>query len=282
MLLPIPEKAEIVEVEPELPDPIQVSELPELEVPEPEPVPAPVFVPAPQPATPPVTTPPVVVQSPPQIVTPAPASVPAPAPQPSPQPTPQSVETPPPTGEPNTTEPLSKPQKKLDPAALPGSTSVERTYREVGTGQDLTFVNTFIDALTQGVYTENKSGDYTPLSTGTLTLTVPAGDNCFPKAEPIDGTDSVMLPASLFVVVSQGADDGEGLIKTIEIGRSTGYDEANELITSFGLPDEAYDSIYDWLKQQVGGTFPFDTQGPELVFLIFNVEAVFENHSCPS
>lgn len=56
LLLPIPEKVEIVEKEPDLPEPIQVSELPEIEIPQEisqlEPATAPVVTPAIRPETP--------------------------------------------------------------------------------------------------------------------------------------------------------------------------------------------------------------------------------------
>ena len=275
MLLPVPEPEEIVEEDVELPEPIRVSELPELEIAEPAPEPAPVFVPAPVPETPPVVTPPAVVQQP-VVQQPAPVAPIEPQPVVEPDPIPP---------EPLDEEPEQNPDPvEQEPTGPPESSSVPRTYRDVGTGRDQTYAISFAEALAQGVYSDGNPINYKPLDNKTaLTISVPAGDSCFPKATPIAGTNSVTLPASLFIVVSQeDASDSEGFIRVIEVGRSTGYDEANDLITSVGLSPEADEAIYLWLKQELGGTFPFATQGADLAYFVFNVEAVYENHSCPS
>ena len=128
MLLPIPEKVETVEKEPELREPIQISELPELEIPEPEP--APVFVPAPalveppQPSQPQPSQPqPLTPQpAPPQPVQPEPQPAPIePQPQP-PDPTPPEDNSPPPAT-PADNSSQTAPQTGRTPSGPPPNTA---------------------------------------------------------------------------------------------------------------------------------------------------------------
>ena len=280
MLLPVPEPEEIVEEEIELPEAIAVSELPEIEVPQPEPeiAPAPVFAPTPTPAP---ETPPVIQQPVPPPTQPSVAIAPQKPPKP-------------PTVEPAPTiqEPMesalenqqieSSQESSTEPIK---SNSIVREYREAGVKDD-TYLTPIASALAAGVYSEDKTTPltYKPLfdRDNPVTFSLPAEDNCFSKATPV-GDDSVMLQASLMIVV---LDDGAGgYIDDVIVAISTGYDEANLAISSAVLDnDEAYDAVDEWLRSRMydGNTFPFDTQGSTIAYLISPVEVTFEEHSCPS
>ena len=275
MLLPLAEKEEIVEEVPELPEPIQVSELPELDIPAPESASAPVFSPAPAPKAPPATPPSAPVVQPPVVVT-------QPKPQESPGLTPQTrqeSETPNP--------PVQKPEKNQEPVEPQTSEPVEsssivRTYKQAGTA-DQSFLEPFQNDLTSGTYSDGESIGYDALRKGKLTFALPAGDNCFREAKPV-GNSSVMLPTSLGVIVSNDGD--KGFIRYATVVLSTGYPEANNLINDAMVDEKdktVYNSVDAWMREAVGSDgFPFAEKGNDLAYVIFNVEVTFEGHSCPT
>ena len=214
MLLPVPEKEEIVEEEPELPEPIQVSEISELEIPEPEPAPAPTLVPAPAAATPqPAAPPPTVIVQPPAEV-PQPASPPPqlpvqPSPEPAPDPAPQTAAPDPtPTGPPPTA-----PQIEYQPY----------------TG------NTEFDYVKSGAFT-NSYGLAKDLDTP-LNLIYEAEGKCYPSDD---------LQAWVVLLVDQYSDITDG-----EILKSTGIEDIDTFVASYlidnpqpvNLPDYVFDDL---------------------------------------
>ncbi|PZO14205.1 MAG: hypothetical protein DCF25_15240 [Leptolyngbya foveolarum] len=91
-----------------------------------------------------------------------------------------------------------------------------------------------------------------------------------------------MLPTSLGVVVQ---DDGDkGFVQSITLVRSTGFEDADNLIIDATLDDRTlFDQVDSWLRTAVdnNGSFPFEPPLSTLAYNIFNVEVVFDEHSCP-
>ena len=274
MLLPLPEREEIVEEEPELPESIQVSELPELDLPEPEPEPGPVFVPTPEPEAPLIVQPPPVVQQPVVV-------------QPEPQPTeplqtqplqPQPITPDPPTPDP----PEKQPPVGKNPNPPVGTGSPVRKYVEQDRAST-DYLSAFTAALGAGVFSMDGAPiTYEPIREGTLSLTLPSGDNCFDRAEPVDDS-SVKLNTSLGIVVR---DDGaQGLVDYVTLAGGTGYIEANDIINDTARDsEELKQAVEAWTRAAVGenGAFSFEPEVGSAAYLIWNVEVTFTDHSCPS
>ena len=290
MLLPVPEREEIVE-EAELPESIQVSELPEIDLPQTaqglESVGAPAVKPEASPITqPPVTQPPITQ---PPITQPAEiAAQPEPTEPRSPQPRvqPESQPTAPDLHAPEhlrKQEPVGK--DPLEAEQLPaGSSSIKREYYPNRKEQkSLELYGEFAALLGSGELDDPSNiGNIAYLRDGTLTLTLSAEDNCFPEAQPVDD-DSVMLETSFAAIVR---DDGAGgTVDSVALTTDTGYDEANDAVTQLfldipGRGEVAYEQVDSWLREQNNGPFPFE--GDErMAYLIWNVDLIFTNHSCP-
>lgn len=271
MLLPVPEREEIVEEDPELPESIQVSELPEIELPEPEP--EPVFVPVPEPEAPPIVQQPAPAVQQPVVVQPQPVVQP-----------PQPVESQPATPDPIEPDPIEPDQNgKPDPVGkepVSEPTSFVRNFNS-GARTNTKYLEQFTTALSEGIYSDGVAISYDLIKDGTLTLRLPAADNCFAEAEPVDAS-SVKLPTSLGVII--GNDGATGFLQYITIAGSTGYNEADDAISDAGLNNDLFaQEVESWVRATVGkeGAFLFEEGTNSLAYLIFSVEVIFEGHSCP-
>ncbi|PZO11760.1 MAG: hypothetical protein DCF25_18795 [Leptolyngbya foveolarum] len=181
MLLPIPEQEKVETEVVELPEPIQVSELPELDVQAPESQPVPVFAPAPVPEAPAVVQPSEPAQSPTVVIQ-----------QPNPvEPSePQLMESQEIASKPSEKKPVAE-KNPIEPEShdASGSGSKVRVYRKENT-TSLSYLEAFATALEQGVFSDGTPIQYSSIRKGRLTFALLAGDNCFREASPIDA-DSV-------------------------------------------------------------------------------------------
>lgn len=298
MLLPVPEREETVE-ESDLPESIQVSELPEVDLPQTASGLEPVIVSASRPKAPPTTQSPVTQPPITQPRTMQPSITQPPVTQPpvvtaQPEPPRQELQTQPVQPQPtapdsHTPEHLRKQEPvgkdPVDSEQLPtGSSSIKREYYPNRKEQKSTeLYGEFTTLLGSGEPDDPSNiNNIAYLKDGTLTLTLSAGDNCFPEAQPVDD-DSVMLKTSFAAIVR---DDGAGgTVDSVALTTDTGYDEANDAVAQLfleipGRGDAAYEQVDSWLREQNNGPFPFE--GDErMAYLIWNVDLIFTNHSCP-
>lgn len=172
------------------------------------------------------------------------------------------------------------------------SNSVVREYNQPHRESSIAYLAAFIDLLMSGVFNSgNPIAEYKVLKDNTLTLELPAEDNCFVGAEPV-GDDSVMIPTALGVVVTN--DNEGGFVQYITLLLDTGYAEVNDVFNTLSVSEDfdRVDGIYqkteDWLRRQSfeyrgerKGVFSFEEED-SLAYLIWNVELVLTDNDCPN
>lgn len=222
MLLPLPERDEVVEQEDvPLPEPISVTTLPPIADEEPEAIAPPAaFIPEPAPI---IEAPPPVVEPPPVVIQPEPEPIIEPEPEPTPDPVPDPIPDPTPDPVPDPT-----PDPPLTPDPVPVSAQPQN-FSDAGR----------TSKFSRDQFTEFSKQYGIPQGFSySLSLIYDAAGQCFDKD----------IDAQLMVAVNEYSEIERG-----EFNKKTGYDLIDNWLSSFiKVPDPEALPAYaiDALKQQ--------------------------------
>ncbi|MEL6813293.1 MAG: hypothetical protein AAFP03_00605 [Cyanobacteria bacterium J06598_3] len=266
LLIPMPDLTPeaLEDPEVELPDPIQVTELPLKLEPEPEPEPEPVFIPPPPPVVipPPVTPPPVVEAAPPPVVEPLP---PEPDPLPELEPAPELEPVPDSNG-----------QKPLKTPSTPQNYVAGRAR----------------DATNASLLFGSKYGNGDPVGTP-LAITFLADEGiCYDKGPTIDIPVLVAVDNQGYLVVEGKDENGEDKY-AITIVQTSGYADIDAWLReslAYELPEETFDELPDldngdiaaWINEVHGrpNQQPLVPAGDDNAPYAFTVRVNIEGEPC--
>ncbi|MGB3768564.1 MAG: hypothetical protein WA947_18555 [Phormidesmis sp.] len=235
MLLPLPEKEEIVEEDLEPPEPIQVSELPEFSIPEIEAAPTPVFTPAPQPESPPIVTPP--PAPPPTVIVPSPTppEILEPLPEPQPEPPPLAAPALPDLSTPNPDTETTQPLPDADVETKPAKNSAFTPPSEPGINYQAYSGNVKVDEI-KGVTFASTYGLPEEIATP-INLVYEANGKCYEPSENLQAQG--VLVFNEYLEASAG-----------QLLKSTGFEDIDAFIVNLltgasppPLPDYVFNDI---------------------------------------